>query len=462
MAGRRLIFQLGTNNWQRHGEFAPGSGILHEAHHHAFNSLPGTHSYSIYPSKTQRFQQDDVKVFELPHDIPICESISPVSNYRWHNMSDEDVAQYRSRLTREVSDWMAQIEARTGDEFGLVIAHHTFLNPLVMRDVLNARAEVGRRRIPLICFAHGTALKMFAHEKAGQNVQEFPARFLPMMQNEGVFDPSCARGSVDLVATISNQQVDAFCDIFPAFPKDRVILSPNGYNQDIFQPEPDETTNARDRIHRLGDYQTKPFEGSKHQQRCVDGDIDAVVAFCGKFADWKRLDVLLHAAAIYEGRMPKTATVIVGSGPHEDQVNLQSLALDKLDLQNVYFLGPRRQDELAEIFRCADIGCFPSKNEPFGLVFIECMACGTPVIGANSGGPRDFVTEDVGALVAETDDKSDLAQSLASKIIEAINSNWKSTKGPVAAQRARQDYSVLAQCKQLLEAADGLNKNLRN
>ena len=36
----RLIFQLGTNNWQRDGEFAPGSGILHEAHHHAYNALP--------------------------------------------------------------------------------------------------------------------------------------------------------------------------------------------------------------------------------------------------------------------------------------------------------------------------------------------------------------------------------------------------------------------------------------
>ena len=39
--GDRLIFQLGTNNWQRGGEFAPGSGILHEAHHHAYNALPG-------------------------------------------------------------------------------------------------------------------------------------------------------------------------------------------------------------------------------------------------------------------------------------------------------------------------------------------------------------------------------------------------------------------------------------
>ena len=82
--GDRLIFQLGTNNWQRDGEFAPGSGILHEAHHHAYNALPGVRAYSMYPSRRQRFRDEDVRVFPLDHDIPICESVSPVSSYRWH------------------------------------------------------------------------------------------------------------------------------------------------------------------------------------------------------------------------------------------------------------------------------------------------------------------------------------------------------------------------------------------
>ena len=75
--GDRLIFQLGTNNWQRGGEFAPGSGILHEAHHHAYNALPGLRCYSMYPSRGQRFREEQVRVFALEHDIPICESISP-------------------------------------------------------------------------------------------------------------------------------------------------------------------------------------------------------------------------------------------------------------------------------------------------------------------------------------------------------------------------------------------------
>jgi len=167
--GDRLIFQLGTNNWQRGGEFAPGSGILHEAHHHAYNALPGVRCYSMYPSKRQRFREEDVRVFPLDHDIPICESISPVSSYRWHSMSEEEVDAYRARLTNEVAEWIDEIEDTTGDRFALGIAHHGFMNTVVMRDVIGRRAAAGRGTMPLLCFAHGTELKMYANEKRGDN-----------------------------------------------------------------------------------------------------------------------------------------------------------------------------------------------------------------------------------------------------------------------------------------------------
>ena len=451
MVGMQLIFQLGTNNWQRGGEFAPGSGILHEAHHKACNNLPNIGCYSIYPSKTQKFEADDVKVFELDHDIPICESISPVSSYRWHAMSDDEVQAYRSRLTNVVHGWMTEIEARTGHSFTLAIAHHTFLNPLVMRDVIDLREAAGKPRIPLLCFAHGTALKMYAKERQGEQPDEFPKRFLPMMRNEGIFDYGSARRGVDLCAAISTQQIDALVDIFPTFPRDRVILSHNGYNQDVFSARIAPTRPIDERMEILKGFQTTPYEGSRHRPQKIDPDVDAVVVFCGKFADWKRLDALLHAAAIYERSDKRIATLIIGSGPHQDQVAMQDLALERLGLERTYFLGPREQDELATLFSAADVGCFPSKNEPFGLVFIECMACGTPVIGANSGGPRDFVTSDVGALVPESDDKEVLAASLADQIQNALADEWKAARGEVAASYARDNYSVLNQVRTLLD-----------
>ena len=85
------MFHIGTNNWQRQGEFAPGSGILHASMHDTFNSMPGVKCYSIFPSKVQTDPTDDptFKVFKLSHDIPICESVSPNSSFRWHSMDDE-------------------------------------------------------------------------------------------------------------------------------------------------------------------------------------------------------------------------------------------------------------------------------------------------------------------------------------------------------------------------------------
>ncbi|MBA3907266.1 MAG: hypothetical protein H0X35_11360, partial [Pseudonocardiales bacterium] len=260
--GDRLIFQLGTNNWQRGGEFAPGSGILHEAHHHAYNAIPGLRCYSMYPSRRQRFREEDVNVFALEHDIPICESISPTSNYRWHSMSEDEVAAYRARLTNEVADWIDEIEAGTDDRFGLAIAHHGFMNTVVMRDVIRRRAAAGRGTMPLLCFAHGTELKMYANEKRGDRPDEFPLRFLPYMQQEKIFDYDDPEHGVDVVASISGEQIDALGNVFPEFPRERVILSHNGYNQQVFRrlTEPTDVYTFREKV--LAGFMTQPPEGS--------------------------------------------------------------------------------------------------------------------------------------------------------------------------------------------------------
>src|SRR6185312_12796456 len=152
---------------------------------------------------------------------------------------------------------------------------------------------------------------------------------------------------------------------------------------------------------------------------------------------------LLRAAASYEQRTDtKILTLVAGSGPLEAQVQMHDLAAE-LGLRRTYFVGPRPQDELTTLFNCADVGCFPSYREPFGLVFIECMACGTPVIGADSGGPRDFVTPDVGVLVPETHDREQLAASLAAAVDRALDEDWKHTKGPAARDYAAANFSVV-------------------
>jgi glycosyltransferase involved in cell wall biosynthesis len=263
-----------------------------------------------------------------------------------------------------------------------------------------------------------------------------------------------------VVAAISAEQVEAFLGVFPEFPRDRVVLSPNGYNQDVFRRLTEPIDVYTDRASVLAGFMTQPPEGSDSEPEPVAPatGFDAVVAFCGKFADWKRLDVLLRAAASYEQHALRILTLVIGSGPVEAQVQMHDLAAE-LGLRRTYFLGPRQQDELAVLFNCADVGCFPSYREPFGLVFIECMACGTPVIGADSGGPRDFVTPEVGVLVPETDDRQQLAESLAAAVIRAVDEDWKGAKGPTAEAYATENFSVVRQVSELLKKVDSLTSS---
>lgn len=443
-----LILQLGSNNWQRGGEFAPGSGILHESHHRMLNGFEGTHCYSIYPSKVQRSDDPKIRIFEIDHDIPICESISPVSSYRFHGMSEQQFAAYRERLRDFAEQYIADIEAEHSKAPDLMVAHHTFLNSLVLQDVNRRRVAAGKAKIKLLCFVHGTALKMFVKEKEGLEPEEYPQRFLPMMQEAGVFDAS-NEFAVDYCAAISQQQLDAFKNIYENFDDSRMTLSPNGYNNDAFKPH---VYNVAERDAVLSKQALQASSCSNAPTAINVEGLEKVVVFCGKFADWKRLDALLNAAALIEAEQPGVMTLIMGTGPQEAIDQYHQLAYETLGLKNTYFLGPRAQAEIAELNSLAAVGCYPARNEPFGLVFIECMACGTPVIGADSGGPRDFVSEEVGELVAETDDQAALSASLAEAIGRAISENWKLKRGPAAASFALNNYSVEKQCRDLLAA----------
>jgi len=152
-------------------------------------------------------------------------------------------------------------------------------------------------------------------------------------------------------------------------------------------------------------------------------------------------------------------TLCVGTGPDAEADKLKALATE-LGLKNTFMLGARAQDVLAELYTVSDLGCFPSFKEPFGLVFVECMACKTPVIGANSGGPKDFVSPEVGVLVPEPPETSDLStvplgvktlgSTLNEHITKALNEDWKKSKGDACLKLALDKFTVGAQVSKML------------
>jgi glycosyltransferase involved in cell wall biosynthesis len=154
------------------------------------------------------------------------------------------------------------------------------------------------------------------------------------------------------------------------------------------------------------------------------------------------------------------ALLCVGTGPDVELDKLKKLC-EELGLKNTFLLGARGQDVLAEIYTVSSLCCFPSFKEPFGLVFVEAMACKTPVIGANSGGPKDFVTPEVGELVAEPPETKDLSTvaegvktlggTLKEAISRALNEDWKKTKGEACIKLAHDKFTVGTQVTNMLK-----------
>lgn len=456
---KTLIFQLGTNNWQRPMkdgsgtlEFAPGSGVLHEAHHNAYNAMPGVKCYSMYPSKNQAQPTEadaDYRVFELEHDIPICESASPNSSKRWHKFSEEEFKAYVTRMENEVYDYLKVCEEKAGAKFSFMIAHHSFVNPIVLRNVIQRRVKEGLPQCPLYCFVHGTALKMYRWEIGGKNVEEFPMRFHKWIMEEKLFDDQ--KNGINACFVISEEQKGGIAEIFPCFPQERVIVAPNGINVEKFKPrEKNITTVIEEQTKEIIWPAAPPADPKKYTK---------MIAFVGKAAEWKRQAALLRAAAIYEKEFPDCITLCVGTGPDEELKKLKDLC-EELKLENTFLLGARGQDILAEIYTVSSLGCFPSFKEPFGLVFVECMACRTPVIGANSGGPKDFVSAPVGELVAEPPETTDLAtvpagvetlsKTLAEAITRALKEDWKTSKADACIKLAHDRFTVGAQVSNML------------
>ena len=104
------------------------------------------------------------------------------------------------------------------------------------------------------------------------------------------------------------------------------------------------------------------------------------------------------------------------------RLHLMRSALGLEDL--VAFLGKRDQDSLADYYAAADVLVMPSHYESFGMVALEAMACGTPVIASRVGGLTYTVRdEETGLLVPDRDPQA-LAEAIH-RVIKRDDLRWK-------------------------------------
>jgi glycosyltransferase involved in cell wall biosynthesis len=151
-------------------------------------------------------------------------------------------------------------------------------------------------------------------------------------------------------------------------------------------------------------------DGARFRARMGVRADQPLLLFVGRVAFEKNIEFLLEALRIVRGTVPDTVLVIAGEGPA-----LGSLAARarRLGLESaVRFTGYLdREAELPDCYRAADAFVFASRTETQGLVLLEAMALGIPVVALAAMGTRDILDPGLGCL-APRDDLEDFAAAV--------------------------------------------------
>jgi glycosyltransferase involved in cell wall biosynthesis len=127
---------------------------------------------------------------------------------------------------------------------------------------------------------------------------------------------------------------------------------------------------------------------------------------------YKGADTLISALPRVLKTASDTSLVLVGDG--DDRPRLEQLARDVGVSKNVQFLSGLTPEELVARYAHCEIFALPSRGEGFGLVFLEAMAHGKPVVGGAHGGIPDIIKDGVTGLLVQHGDVDGLARALAS------------------------------------------------
>jgi D-inositol-3-phosphate glycosyltransferase len=178
---------------------------------------------------------------------------------------------------------------------------------------------------------------------------------------------------------------------------------------------------------------------------------EKVVLYVGRFDRRKGIETLVRATSELRSQLeqgeeinPKNLKLLIvgGSDPQEadgaERRRIEQIVTD-LDLQaNTEFVGIVGHDRLPLYYTAADVCVIPSHYEPFGLVAIEAMACGTPVVAAAVGGLKFTVISEETGLLVPPHDPSGFAHAIGRILTDDI---WARKIRKQAAVRVQQNFS---------------------
>lgn len=217
----------------------------------------------------------------------------------------------------------------------------------------------------------------------------------------------------DSIIIVPSRQIEAVLRRYGV--QREMIWIPNGVDNSIFYPQPEGAVELRKKL-------------AQQHPSLSDGPI---LLFAGRLGYEKNVLLLLDAFIAVHREVPSAHLIFVGNGPVMDDLRNR---VHKADLDAfVHFTGYVPRGELPLYYSMATLFTFPSVTETQGLVTIEAMLCGTPVVGVNEMGTAEVMAGEKGGLLADNS-----ASSVAEKILLLL-------KNPLLLEQKKQE--ALAQGK---------------
>lgn len=154
---------------------------------------------------------------------------------------------------------------------------------------------------------------------------------------------------------------------------------------------------------------------------------------------YKGIDRVIAALPEVQRRVSNVRYTIVGDG--DDRARLERLARAHGVAECIHFEGHVSDERLHSLLRAADLFVLPSQGEGFGIVFLEAMAYGKPVIAGAHGGAPEVVTDGEEGLLVEHDDTVGLCQAIVSLLLDPVR---RRVMGEAGRERVRHAYSYVA------------------
>jgi len=221
-----------------------------------------------------------------------------------------------------------------------------------------------------------------------------------------------------IIASTQKEKQDLIKSYFAS--AEKITIIPCGVNLSLFKPS-----------------------NSKKALRWVSPKSIRSILFVGRIEPLKGIDKLLVAVS-YLKKRHKLKLLIIGD---DDTSNPEIRKLQDLTEQlgikkSVSFLGPRPQEELPHFYNIADLCVVPSQYESFGLVVLEAMACGTPVIATPVGIANDIIQPKKNGYLLKDDDPRNMAQLINQLLF--VNQDEVGDVGAVRESVVKFDWSNIA------------------